>query len=350
MSTLKSVVKESCQAQGNDRTRLMDIVRAVQASQGCVTPEAQRLIAEALHCSRAEVASQVSFYTFLSAEPKGKVVIRLCNDVIDEMKGSARVAQALREELGIDFGQTTPDGKITLEWTPCIGMCDQAPAALVNDVVVTNLDADKAREIAAEAHASTAIPGALVQPLGDGNNAHDLVRVAWSTTTSASRARWSSPTASPGTALRKALAMSPAEVIRDVKTSRLRGRGGAGFPTGMKWEFTRAGRRRPTRYVICNADEGEPGTFKDRVILTERADLLFEGMTIAGYAIGAEDGHPLPARRVRLPARASWRTCWQQRRDAGLLGNEHAAARRASTSTSASRWAPAPTSAARRRR
>ena len=74
--------------------------------------------------------------------------------------------------------------------------------------------------------------------------------------------------------------MTPVEVIRTVKTARLRGRGGAGFPTGMKWEFCRAaaGAR---KFIICNADEGEPGTFKDRVLLTERPDLVFEGMTIA---------------------------------------------------------------------
>jgi [NiFe] hydrogenase diaphorase moiety large subunit len=83
--------------------------------------------------------------------------------------------------------------------------------------------------------------------------------------------------------------MSPAEVIREIKTARLRGRGGAGFPAGMKWEFTRASGG-DQRYVICNADEGEPGTFKDRVILTERPHMVLEGMTIAAYAVGASQG------------------------------------------------------------
>jgi [NiFe] hydrogenase diaphorase moiety large subunit len=93
----------------------------------------------------------------------------------------------------------------------------------------------------------------------------------------------------PGVALQRALSEQPVELIKIVKASRLRGRGGAGFPTGMKWEFTRgaAGER---KFVVCNADEGEPGTFKDRVILTEAAGLMFEGMTIAGYAIGASEG------------------------------------------------------------
>jgi [NiFe] hydrogenase diaphorase moiety large subunit len=92
-----------------------------------------------------------------------------------------------------------------------------------------------------------------------------------------------------GEALRKAVAVSPREVIRAVKAARLRGRGGAGFPTGMKWEFARSAPG-PRKYLFCNADEGEPGTFKDRVILTERADRVFAGMTIAGYAIGAAEG------------------------------------------------------------
>lgn len=284
---LKTVVKECCQSFGNDPTRLMDIVRAVQALLGCVDAETQALIAQTLGCSRAEVASLVSFYSFLDDRPKGKVVIRLCNDVIDELKGSARVAQALREELGIDFGETTPDGRISLEWTPCIGMCDQAPAALVNEVPVTDLSADIAR-VGAQKLKEHMEPQRLVRRFGDGNNSHDLVHAAVN-----NHLRQAGPVlfaeSQPGAGLLAALAMSPVEVIRHIKTSRLRGRGGAGFPTGMKWEFTRGAEGRE-KVLVCNADEGEPGTFKDRVLLTERADLLFEGMTIAGYAIGAQLG------------------------------------------------------------
>jgi [NiFe] hydrogenase diaphorase moiety large subunit len=124
--------------------------------------------------------------------------------------------------------------------------------------------------------------------LGDGNNAHELVRSAVQNNIRA-RGPVVFDAFESGTALRKALAMTPAEVVRDVKTSRLRGRGGAGFPTGMKWDFTRQSTG-ANRYVICNADEGEPGTFKDRVMLTECPDLMFEGMTIAGYAVGASCG------------------------------------------------------------
>ncbi len=284
---LQASVREICRACNNDRTRMMDIVLAVQAKHGCVSSEAMDVIAKAVSTHRVEVESVVSFYAFLSSRPKGKVVIRLCNDVIDRMHGADRVADTFSRELGIGFGETTPDGRISLEYTPCIGMCDQAPAALVNDVVVTELHRSTAQHIVRELNRHMD-PRRLVTRLGDGNNAHELVQAMVN-----NNIRKSGPVVlAPvdlGTGLAKALAMSPVEVIRDIKTARLRGRGGAGFPTGMKWEFAR-GADGQKRYVVCNADEGEPGTFKDRVILTERPELLIEGMAIAGYAIGASEG------------------------------------------------------------
>ncbi len=284
---IELTIKGLCEDHGNDRGRLLDVLTAVQRLQGCVSPEAQALVAEALGSSLVEVKSALSFYAFLSEAPKGLVVIRLCDDVVDEMKGSRRVARALEEELGIRFGETTPDGKFTLEYTPCIGMCDQAPAALVNDVVVTDLGPDRAREGIKKLREHMD-PHKLVRHFGDGNNAHDLVKAPVRNHICQAGDVLLADS-NRGDGLRNALAMSSVEVINQIKNSRLRGRGGAGFPTGMKWEFTR-GATGDQRYLICNADEGEPGTFKDRVLLTERADLLFEGMAIGGYAIGANEG------------------------------------------------------------
>jgi len=312
----EAVVKRICQACGNDRTRMMDVVREVQAELGCVSPEAMEAIARELNTHRVEVESVVSFYAFLSERPQGKVVIRLCDDIIDRMKGADEVVAAFKEELGIGFGETTPDGKITLERTACIGMSDQAPAALVNDVVVNYLSPDSARKIVRSLREHLD-PQRLVEKFGPGNNAHELVRAAV-----VNNLRKRGPVvfgeSKVGEALKKALALTPAEVIRDIKTARLRGRGGAVFPTGMKWDFTRQapGDR---KFILCNADEGEPGTFKDRVILTERPHLVFEGMTIAGYAVGADTGI-LYLRAEYAYLRRFLEHVLHERRNRGLLG------------------------------
>ena len=286
-ASLEATIREVCAACGRDRTRLMDIVRTLQERLGHIGGDTAAALARELGIHRVEVESMVSFYAFLSNRPQGRFVIRLCNDYMDRMLGADEVAAAFEAELGIRFGQTTPDGTFTLQYVPCIGMCDQAPAALVNDVVVTELSSDAARRIVRELR-KHGDPTRLVTRLGDGNNAHPLVRAMVNNNIRRRGPVIFSPMVR-GEAIRKALAITPAEVIRAVKTARLRGRGGAGFPTGMKWEFARAAPGEP-KYVVCNADEGEPGTFKDRVILTELPDRVFAGMTIAGYAIGAAEG------------------------------------------------------------
>ena len=313
---IESAIKEICQSCGNDRTRMMDIVRAVQQKFGHVGSEAMNHIAKCVNCRRVEVEGIVSFYAFLSKKAKGMVVIRLCNDVVDKMAGVDAVAEAFKKELGIDFGRTTPDGKITLEYTPCIGMCDQAPAALINDEVITYLSTDKVKEIVADIKKHYD-PSKLKHRLGDGNNANELVH---SCVHNGIRKKGSVIFADykHQAGLKNALAMSPVEVINEVKTARLRGRGGAGFPTGIKWQFTRAAQGEK-KFVLCNGDEGEPGTFKDRVILTECADMLFEGMTIAGYAIGAENGI-LYLRAEYNYLRKLLEKILQERKDKNLLG------------------------------
>jgi [NiFe] hydrogenase diaphorase moiety large subunit len=323
-STPSESISGICRNFANDRTRLLDIAMTVQKELGCVDDEAMDEIARTLSIPRVDVESLVSFYSFLSRKPKGKIVIRLCNDIIDRMKGAEAVARSLEEELGIRFGETTPDGKFTLEYTSCIGMSDQAPAALVNDLVVTRLGPGAARRGANRLQARNLdeiedLSSLLVRDYGDGNNSHDLVRSPVHNNIRVEGDVIFEPM-EPGAALSQALAMRPAEVIRQVKTARLRGRGGAGFPTGMKWEFTRA-TVSDQRYIICNADEGEPGTFKDRVILTERPDLLFEGMTVAGYAIGATQG-VLYLRGEYAYLRDFLENVLAERRRKGLLGRE----------------------------
>ncbi len=315
--SLQEAVERVCAESNRDRARLMDIVRSVHAEVGFMDDDSIDLVAQLVGAPRVEVESLVTFYSFFSKHKRGKMIIRLCNDVIDRMNGADHVAEAFKKELGIDFGETTSDGMITLEQTPCIGMSDQAPAALVNDEVFTYLSSDRVHEMVSTLR-TTENPRKLVHRLGDGNNAHDLVHsMVHNNVRRRDQVVFGDYT--PNAGLRKALSMSPVEVINEVKNARLRGRGGAGFPTGIKWEFTRAaeGER---KFVICNSDEGEPGTFKDRVVLTELGDRILEGMTIAGYAIGASEGifylRGEYAYLYRLLA-----TLLEERRKAGLLGD-----------------------------
>jgi len=313
----EAAITEICREYDNDGARMMDILRAVQKQLGCVPGWAMERIAGEVGTQRVEVESVVSFYAFLSCGPKGKVVIRLAEDAVNQMNGSGEVAEALADELGIDVGETTADGQISLERAACIGMCDQSPAALVNDVVVTNLTPGAARQMVRALRADPD-PAKLVYKRGDGKNADDLIK-AMVDNNLRKRGEVIFGELESGQAILKASVMTPAEVVRDVKTARLRGRGGAGFPTGMKWEFARAATGEK-RSVICNADEGEPGTFKDRVILTERPELLFEGMAIAGYAIGSETGI-LYLRGEYAYLRDYLESVLAERRAKGLLGD-----------------------------
>lgn len=282
----KAGIKKICRDFGNDRKRLMDIVEAVQEKHSWVSGEAMDVIARELASHRVEVEGVVSFYSFLSGSPKGKSVIRLDDCVSCKMLGGKNVAEVFKKELGIDFGETTSDGKISLERVACIGMCDQGPAAIINGIIFTHLSTDSVKEIVSTLRV-TGDPRKLVKNLGSGKNASNTIQAMVQ-----NNIRKRGPVIfadfEPGVALKNALAMNPVEVIRDIKTARLRGRGGAGFPTGMKWGFAREAEGKH-HYVLCNADEGEPGTFKDRVLLTECPDMLFEGMTISGFAIGAEE-------------------------------------------------------------
>ena len=270
----------------SDSGRLMDILLKVQEEFGCVSEEAVSIIAESLKISEVDVLQTRSFYHFFTSEPVGKYAIYLNNSAVSCMMGMADVADEFEKQAGVKFGQTSPDKLVTLHYTACIGMSDQEPAALINSVVFTELNREKVRKLVADMKAGKAVQE-MVTTLGDGNNAHPLMK-----TMVKNNIHKAGPVTlgeyTIGTGLSKALGMESKTVIAEVKESKLRGRGGAGFSTGMKWDF--CSREAGTRYVLCNADEGEPGTFKDRVLLTERAHMLFEGMAIAGHAISSNEG------------------------------------------------------------
>jgi [NiFe] hydrogenase diaphorase moiety large subunit len=271
---------------GNDAGRMMDILLGVQAEFGCVSDEAVSTIATALHISEVDVIQVRSFYHFFTCKPVGKYAVYLNNSVVSCMMGMDDVADEFEKLTGVSFGKTTEDGQIGLRYTACIGMSDQEPAALINNVVFTSLTREKVRKLVADMRAGKDVSEMYTQ-LGDGQNAHPLMK-SMVNNNIRKRGAVTLGEYTMGKGLEKALYMDNKGVIAEVKESNLRGRGGAGFPTGMKWDF--CSRETGDHYVLCNADEGEPGTFKDRVLLTERAHMIFEGMAIGGYAIGAKEG------------------------------------------------------------
>jgi len=299
-----------------DRSRLMDIVQAVQQRLGYLSKDAINAIAAGLHIHAVDVEDMASFYAFLGRAPKGRFQIRLSKTPISMMRGAAAVAEAFARETNAAIGNTSPDGNFTLEWTSDIGMADQEPAALVNGTVLTNLVPADAGDIIAALRRHPPIPlfpGADPQSVA-------LPKARVVTNLVKSGPVIFQPEGRPATGLSPALNQSPETIIQVISKAKLRGRGGAGFPTGLKWKLCRQSISE-AHHVVCNADEGEPGTFKDRVLLTEVPDLMFDGMTIAGYALGARHG--------LVYLRAEYAYLWsrlqrvlEDRRRRGLLGSD----------------------------
>jgi len=305
-----------CARHDNDPHRMLDILRDVQDQFRWISRATMQTVADQTGLTQVAVEGVVSFYAFLSQEPKGRITIRLCDDIIDRFAGMPKVAEAFEAALDIAVGQTSANGAFSLEYTPCIGLCDQAPAAMINDVVLTALTPEKVRDVVAQ--------------LKDGKRPEDLISDQFDDLPPHARATQMVENnikhagavllgpVPDNAGLRKALELAPARIIDQIEASGLRGCGGAGFTTGRKWRFA-ADTADDRRFIICNADEGEPGTFKDRVLLTERPHLLMEGMTIAAHAVGAREGI-LYLRGEYVYLRELLQEALAARRADGLLG------------------------------
>jgi [NiFe] hydrogenase diaphorase moiety large subunit len=299
---------------GADRSRLLDIAEAVQHRFGHVSYDDTAAIAAALGMHVVEVQDAASFYAFLDDKPCGRIRIRLSKTPISLIKGAREVARAFEAALGVLIGETTRDGAFTLDWTNDIGMADQEPSALINRMVLTMLEpGDVPGIVAALKRMDASGPPFPVHP----SEGPTLLKASVRSSLVQAGPLLAGPRErAAGT--RAALALSPDQVVEEITKSKLRGRGGAGFPTGMKWRLTRKAKG-TEHYVVCNADEGEPGTFKDRVLLSEFPDLVFDGMTVAAYALGSRQG--------LVYLRGEYAYLWDQlqdvlaaRRSLGLLG------------------------------
>jgi len=286
---MENTIKQIVEKYGNDRTRLMDILIDIQETFGFISEEAIDALSELLVMSRGDIRQTITFYHFFSLKPRGKYTVYLNNSPVAYMFGRQAIKEAFEKETGVHFGQVTSDNEIGLFDTACIGMADQEPAALINNKVFTRLTPYRVREIVKHMKEGKNMDELRNESYGDGKNSLPSLRSMVSSNVRRKGMILSDDYTS-GSVIKNILPkLSPEGVIAEIKHSHIRGRGGAGFPTGLKWEFCRRAKGQK-HYVVCNADEGEPGTFKDRVILTEKPELVFEGMALAGYAIGSDEG------------------------------------------------------------
>ena len=259
---------------GEDRSALMPILQDLQEIYEYLPDVVMQETAHSFGIHPVEVEGVASFYSFFrTKEKQGKYVIRLCRTISCDLAGKSNVARQLENELGVKFGETTKDGKFTLEYTNCLGMCDQGPALMINDRLFAKVDPEKASQIIADCRRDFLKSDFPKVVSSDVKKAGPILDHGLK----------------PAEALKKALGMSRSEIINTIRESGLKGRGGAGFPTAVKWQLAGAAKGK-NKYVVCNADEGEPGTFKDRMLLYEHTDILLDGMTIGAYAIGASKG------------------------------------------------------------
>ncbi len=284
---MSSQVKSIIDRYGKDATRLMDILIDITDEAGFVSSDNVVEIARQLNISKVDVEQTLSFYHFFSNKSRGKYSIYLNESLVASMMGRAEIAEAFEKATGTKFGKVSDDGLFGLFNTSCIGMNDQEPAAIINGVIFPKITTYRIRELI-KAFRSGISAEEMVNSFGGGQNQSSLIK-SMVTNNLNRRGPVIFSDYTSGDVFKKVASMDPVQIIEEVKNSNLRGRGGAGFPTGLKWDFCTKSTG-SERYVICNADEGEPGTFKDRVILTEIPHLLFEGMIIAGYAIGAKEG------------------------------------------------------------
>ncbi len=253
------------------RSGLLPALHAAQNIYGWVSESVATEIAKSLRVPLADVHGVIEFYSLFYNEPTSKRVIRVCTDVACALKDADGILHHLCSHHGLEPGHSKPDLSLTIEPSPCLGLCEHAPAALVANEAETNIDLkNNSYELGRPPSRVYGSIRLLTANCGEG------------TTSLAKYGEYA--------ALKKAKGMKPADVIAEVKASGLVGRGGAAFPTGIKWEGA-ANAQADQKYVICNADESEPGTFKDRVLLIDDPHRTIEGMCIAAYAIGATKGY-----------------------------------------------------------
>ncbi len=275
------------------RSTLIPMMLYAQDQFGFLSDELLEEIAKRVGLNLIEVTETLAYYSMLRRKPEGRYHIQVCTNISCMLRGGNELFQHVQKRLGIGNKQVSPNGTFSLEEVECIGACTGAPAIQINYDYHENLDPSKIDTIFEQLEQGkrpkpvSVISGAI-------HERHPAEVVVISR-------RFGIPNSNKidvylkhdgYQALEKALKqMTPDQIIDEVKKSNLRGRGGAGFPAGMKWSFVPKETGGKPKYIIANGDESEPGTSKDRPLMEMDPHQLIEGMVIAGRAVGAERGY-----------------------------------------------------------
>ena len=271
------------------KAAMLPLLWLVQESQGYVSPEAEAWVGRLLGVSIAHVREAVSFYTMFHTRPVGRRELRVCTSLPCLLRGAAEVLDRIEDRLKIRPGETTPGQEVTLTEVECLCACEMAPMAQLDERFVGPLDGKAVDMIIRDALAQPGTPDSTPEPEPFISSDGPVL----STRFKDPAGTWLEAYTADGgyRAAREALtSMTPAQVIDQVSRANLRGLGGAGFPTGKKWSFVPRDTT-TAKYLVVNADEGEPGTFKDRYIMERDPHALLEGMIIAAYAIGSHKAY-----------------------------------------------------------
>jgi NADH-quinone oxidoreductase subunit F len=293
---------------GQHRTLLLPALHALQSAAGWISEGGMNYVCERLQVPPAEAYGVATFYAMFSVHEQPRTVLHVCDDLACRVRGGAALADRLEHELA---------GGPKVVRSPCLGVCDAAPAILFQEAgegavshVVAPADPDQIVSLVRGDRTLQAPHG--LAPRSGGERL--LRRVGLVDPASLQDYRAHDGYA----ALARAIELGPDEVIREITDAKLLGRGGAAFPTGVKWRAV-ADQPAGPKYVICNADESEPGTFKDRVLMEHDPFSVIESLTIAGFATGADRGF-VYVRGEYPRATAHLHEAIRLAREAGLLG------------------------------
>ncbi len=265
------------------RSASLPLLHIWQNHFGWIDPSGVAWIANKLELEPINILEVVSFYPWFRDTAPGRKTIRVCRTLSCAMAGSRSLRDNLCQSAGANpaddhgHGVNSPDGNYTIEFVECLASCGSAPVAMVGDTLHERVAPEDAAALLGrndDYRKTIRAPHPAEKRL----ILRHIGREDYDTSLACYQRHGGYES------LKKALAMKPADIVAEVKTANLRGRGGAGFPAGIKWSFIKRDDGKP-HYIVVNGDESEPGTFKDRYILHEDPHQLLEGMLIAAWAL-----------------------------------------------------------------